>query len=104
MEGILRVTPEQLISTAGEFSTKGTTISNLTSEMVNLANGLSSAWEGEAATAYVTKFRELEDDIQRMIKMVQEHATDLEEMARVYREAENANVEAASSLSGDVIV
>lgn len=104
MEGTLKVTPEQLISTAGEFSGKGSTISNLTTEMVNLANGLSGVWEGEAASAYIAKFHELEDDIQRMIRMVQEHATDLEEMARVYMEAENRNVESAASLSGDVIV
>lgn len=104
MEGILKVTPEQLISTAGEFGSKGTAISNLTTEMVNLVNSLSSAWEGEAATAYTTKFRELEDDIQKMIRMVQEHANDLEEMARIYQEAETANVEEASSLSGDVII
>ena len=33
----------------------------------------------------MTKFKGLEDDIQRIVRMVQEHASDLEEMASVYQ-------------------
>lgn len=104
MEGTLRVTPEQLEAAATEFSSKGTTVANLTTQMTQLVEGLASSWEGEAATAYVTKFRQLDDDIQKMIRMVQEHASDLNEMARVYREAETVNTEEISALAGDVIV
>ena len=104
MEGILKVTPEQLESASGEFAAKATTVGNLTSEMTQLVEGLSSIWEGEAATAYTSKFRQLDDDIQRMIRMVQEHSNDLNEMARVYREAENVNQDEIASLAGDVIV
>lgn len=104
MEGTLRVTPEQLESAASEFSNKATTVGTLTSNMMELVTGLSSAWEGEAATAYTSRFNQLEDDIQKMIAMVQEHSNDLIEMAQVYREAETANTEEAEALAGDVIV
>lgn len=104
MEGTLRVTPEQLEAAASEFSAKGSTVGNLTSEMTLLAESLNSVWEGEAATAYTNKFRQLDDDIQKMIRMIQEHADDLNEMARVYRDAENANTEEAEALAGDVII
>lgn len=104
MEGILNVTPEKLESTASEFSNKGNEIANLTSQMTQLVTGLSSVWEGDAAAAYTAKFRELEDDIQRMVKMVNEHSSDLTEMARVYRDAEKANESEIQGLSGDVIV
>lgn len=104
MEGTLRVTPEQLEAAAGEFSAKGTTVSNLTSQMTQLVEGLGSVWEGEAATAYTAKFRQLDDDIQKMNRMIQEHSKDLTEMARVYREAENANQEEIAGLAGDVII
>lgn len=103
MEGILKVTPEKLISASGEFAGKATQISSLTTEMINLATGLTSIWEGEASAAYIAKFRTLEDDMQRIFRMVQEHSTDLEEMARVFQQAETANVEQANSLTGDVI-
>lgn len=103
MEGTVKVTPEQLSQTAQEFGNKAGTIGNLTSEMTNLAAGLSAVWEGEASAAYVAKFRGLEDDIQKMIRMVQEHAADLEEMARNYQEADNFVVQETQSLSSDVI-
>lgn len=104
MEGTLRVTPEQLESTANEFASKGTTVGNLTTQMTQLVEGLSSIWEGEAATAYTAKFRQLDDDIQKIIRMIQEHSNDLNEMARVYREAETTNQDEIEGLSGDVIV
>lgn len=104
MEGILRVTPEELITTASEFGAKASAVNNLTSEMLSLANGLTGVWEGEAANAYITKFRSLEDDMQRIYRMIQEHSRDLEEMGRVFKEAEAANIEQANSLTGDVIV
>ncbi len=104
MEGTLRVTPEQLQSAASEFSSRGTTVGNLTFQMTNLVTGLSSIWEGEAFTAYTTKFRQLDDDIQKIIRMITEHSEDLTEMARIYSEAETANQEEIASLAGDVIV
>lgn len=104
MEGILKVTPEQLISTANDFQGKGNQIQTLTNEMVDLAKNLSSVWEGDAASAYINKFTSIEDDIQKMNRMIQEHVSDLTEMARIYQDAEKANIEEASSLSGDIII
>lgn len=104
MEGIIKVTPEQLQSTSTEFAAKGQTIGTLTTQMTDLVVGLSSVWEGEAATAYVNKFRQLDDDIQKMIRMVQEHSDDLNEMAKVYIDSEIANSEEIENLSGDVII
>ncbi len=104
MEGILKVSPEQLVSTASEFSGKGTQIGNLTTEMTNRVSALAGSWEGEAATAYINKFNGLQDDIQKMIAMVQEHSKDLNEMAEIYRSAESQNLSDFEALSSDVIV
>ena len=51
---------------------------------------------------YNKKYK-LSDDIMKMKSMIQEHVTDLNEMAAKYREAENANQDVAASLAGDVI-
>lgn len=104
MEGIIKVSPELLTSTASEFASEGSAVSNLTGEMMSLITGLTSVWEGEAATAYITRFKGLEDDIQKMVRMIQEHSNDLEEMARIYAETDAQNAEEASALSSDVIV
>lgn len=104
MEGIIKVSPQLLTSTASEFSSQGTAVNNLTGEMMNLITGLAASWEGEAATTYINKFKSLEDDIQKMVRMIQEHSSDLEEMARIYADADAANAEDAGGLSSDVIV
>lgn len=104
MDGLLRVTPEQLITTSNEFANKASTVGSLTTEMMNLITGLSSGWEGEGATAYITKFKGLDDDIQKLTRMIQEHSSDLNEMAEAYKKAEGQVVELAQSLSSDVIV
>lgn len=101
---ILRVDPQVLISTADEFQTSGSQVSTLTEEMMALVTGLTSLWEGEAATMYISKFSALEDDIQKMVKMIAEHVADLQEMAQNYTGAESTSTEYAESLVGDVIV
>ena len=52
MEGILRVTPEKLIQTSGEFATTGNQMKNLTSEMISQIQGMKGIWQGEAADTY----------------------------------------------------
>lgn len=104
MEGILRVTPQTLQNTSAEFSNNGTEIANLTQQMTDIVNGLSSFWSGDAADAFKTKFAGLSDDIQRLINMVKEHAADLSDMAQVYIDADIANTDLISNLSSDVIV
>ena len=103
MTGIIKVTPEKLLSTAQDFSTEGNTINTLTSEMVSRTCELSSTWEGEASQSYITKFKSLESDIQVINRMIQEHVKDLQEMANLYANAEKGNVDDAMSLSGPVL-
>ena len=104
MEGIIKVSTEQLRSTASEFSTLGQQVSSLTSEMTNTVTSLASGWEGDAAQAYINKSRGLEDDIQKMNNMIQEHVNDLNDMAQRYDDANTAAVDLAGTLSSDVIV
>ena len=103
MEGSLLVTPEKLIETSSEFSTCMGQVQTLTSSMMEQVRGMSSFWEGEAATAYLNKFNELEDDIHRVHTMIQEHVTDLNEMASIYQKAESKSQEISGALSGNVL-
>ena len=105
MEGKLRVTPERLIQSAEVFGNKATGIASVTTEMTNLVTGLAtSSWQGEAATTFIGRFRQLDDDIQKLIGMVNEHSKDLAEMAGNYKAAESQNEDTASSLDIDVIL
>lgn len=104
MEGQILVTPEQLESTANEFNSIMTQVQSLATNMTDQVNGLSAKWQGEASTAYVNKFNQLNDDIAKLAAMINEHVTDLNEMASLYRSTEQANEELGNSLAGDIIV
>ena len=103
MEGILKVTPERLLQTSGEFASLGTQMKNLTGEMMTLAKSLHSIWQGEAASAYGSRFDSLAPDMEKLYRMVQEHVQDLQEMAKHYQTAETGNMEQGNALSGGII-
>lgn len=103
MDGIIKVDPQRLIGTADEFNGTGGQVKAITDQMVSIIDSLKSVWEGEAAMAYNTKFHQLQDDMDKMYRMIQEHVKDLNEMAQQYISAENANIDSGNVLAGDVI-
>lgn len=103
MEGILKVTPEKLLQTSGDFSSLGSQMKNLTGEMLSLIKGLNGIWQGEAATAYGNKFDSLAPDMEKLYRMVQEHVQDLQEMARQYQNAESESMQQGSGLDSHII-
>lgn len=100
----LRVSAKDLISTSESFRGNGSQVASLTGEMMNLAKGLSGIWQGEASNAFITKFSGLEDDMQKMVAMINEHVDDLQSMAANYDSAESEALQATEILSSDVIV
>lgn len=104
MEGTTFVTTEALRSTANEFNNAMMQVQNLTSNMVDKVNGLAAGFQGEAASAYISKFNALQDDIAKLAAMINEHVRDLNDSADNFEKAERVNVENANSLKGDIIV
>ena len=105
MNGTLKVSTSKLTSTANQFQNYGNQVKNITTQMTNTVNQLTgSVWSGDAANAYRKKFNSLQDDINRMVKMINEHVTDLNAMAQQYETVEKANISLGNSLSGDVII
>lgn len=103
MTGTLKVTPEKLISTASEFKNQGTKIRSLTQQMLQIVNSLSSGWEGEAQKAYASRFKALDGDMAQIQLKINEHVTDLNEMAETYKRAETFNTTNINGLSSDYI-
>ena len=89
MDGTIKVSTQELRRASSQFSSYGSEIQNLTSQMLSLISGITGAvWSGEAASAYQSKFAGLEADISKINKMIQEHVTDLNTMADEYDRAE----------------
>ena len=104
MEGTILVTPEQLESTANEFNGIMAQVKNLASNMTDQINGMGTKWQGDASTAYINKFNQLQDDINRLAAMINEHVTDLNDMANRYRTTEQKNEDLGNSLASDILV
>lgn len=104
MTGTLKVDTAKLKTTASSFNSTAGTIRTLTNSMTDTVNSLTGEiWSGTAQQKYTTQFKGLQDDINRMISMINEHVTDLEEMAKAYESAETNNENVAAGLMSDVI-
>lgn len=100
----IKVEPAKLKSAANQFNSIGNQIRSLTQNMTQTVNQITSrVWTGDASRVYAKKFNNLQDDINRMVKMINEHVEDLNKMAAEFEKAENANQQAANSLKDDVI-
>lgn len=104
MTGNLRVTPEKMISMSSQFGQSDSQVNTLTQNMMAIVTQLNTTWAGEAATEYYNKLKGLEADMQKLHKMIQEHTTDLQDMAKTFQEAEKANLQTASALKINEIV
>lgn len=101
--GQVLVTPEQLESTSNEFSSIGQQVATSTQQMLDIVKNMGATWQGEASTAYLTKFNNHNEDIQQIKRMIDEHVADLQQMAGIYRKAEQTNQELSNSLANDVV-
>ncbi|MCR4991130.1 MAG: WXG100 family type VII secretion target [Lachnospiraceae bacterium] len=104
MEGILKVTPEKLMSSSEQFGATAQRMRAHTEEMINLINSLKGIWIGEAQDTYNSKFNMLQSDMEKLYRMVTEHSSDLMQMALTYSNAESSNTVTGSSLGGNVVV
>lgn len=104
LNGILKVTPATLTNYANTFNNSASQVQKQTNQMLSTVDTLCSRWKGDASIAYRRKFNTLRDDMQRMFKMIQEHSTDLQQMAKNYEQAEANNVGNINTLREDVIV
>ena len=103
IDGTVKVSFSELRNASDEFETTAGQVQTITGDMMNMVNGLNSVWQGAASDSYRNQFNKLDDDMQRMIRMIQEHATDLKDMANRYETIENANADRSNTLAGDVI-
>lgn len=103
MEATLLVTPEQLQSTASNFSAKATQVKALHDSMIQKIQSLNGSWTGTAADAYTTKFNNLQTSMDTIFRMIQEHVSDLNAIAEQYTTAETQAAAAANELPASTL-
>ena len=104
MTGTLKVTPEELRSTAAAFASCGSEVKNNTAQMLTLVAGIcQSVWSGASSASYLNKLQALGADIEKINKMLQEQVNDLTAMAEEYERAEQEAQTAASALKNNIV-
>lgn len=103
MQGELLVTPQVLKNTSNSFGQSNRTLKSTTDTMMQKVNSLKSAFEGDAANAYIQQFNRLQEDMTQISKKIAEHVKDLQDMATNYDKSEQKNTQANRSLKTDYI-
>lgn len=103
-DGEILVEPERLVEAAAEFSAAAVLVQKASQSMLEQVRTMSGYWMGEAASVFVAKFNGLQDDMEKVVRMIQEFSSDLQEIAQNYRAAEQQNTADFESLAADVIV
>ncbi|MCC8081513.1 MAG: WXG100 family type VII secretion target [Lachnospiraceae bacterium] len=103
MEGTLLVTPEQLQTASGTFSSKATQVKALHDSMISRVNTLCGTWEGTASETYKAKFAALQANMDTLNRMIMEHSNDLNAMAEQYTTAETQAASAAEELPASTL-
>jgi WXG100 family type VII secretion target len=99
----VKVDTQKLRNTAKNFTDARTKIKSTTQAMMQAVGQLQGMkWSGDAATKYTAKFKGLEDEMQAIDRMINEHIQDLERMAALYESAENEIEGETSKLKTDI--
>lgn len=99
----LKVNPEKLQGKAGEITTQISNIRKAYESMKSTVNATKGYWAGDAANQFRSYIKDIDKDMQSVLKRLGEHPEDLMKMAGIYVENEKNLSEYASSLPTNVI-
>lgn len=101
--GVILVDVNDLMRTAQSFNSSANEVRNTNQTMMNTVTNMNCQWQGDAGSTYIRKFRQLQDDMDKMYRMIMEHVQDLMAMAQNYIQAEQGALSQINPLSEDVI-
>lgn len=99
----LKVTPAILQSKATEVSNEIGDIERAFRGMESMVKAAKGHWTGDSSEKHEKYFKEIQPDMQEVIKRLKEHPTDLLKMAGLYEKGEKATTDIAGVLPDNVI-
>lgn len=101
----IKVDPADLQNAADLVSRKVATLRNQFQNMVSKVQATANYWEGDASDTYRSEFKSEQPEFEEAFARMNEHATDLFNIAGVYTGVEKSITETiGSELPADVIV
>lgn len=102
-EVFIKVRPEVLVDKSQEVSASIRKMASCFDELERIINRTSYYWIGEAGDMHRKVYQDQRDNVDEMMKRLQEHPKDLLTISQNYVQAEQAVTSIANELSGDVI-
>ncbi|MCR4640700.1 MAG: hypothetical protein K5697_01555 [Lachnospiraceae bacterium] len=99
----LKVSKEELLSTVGKFNANYSAVSNATSQMLTLLEGLKTVCNGEPYDGFIAKAAGLNNDMEQVKKMINGHIDELTKVAGIVDQLVQETNAAFSGLPNDVI-
>lgn len=99
----LRVSPEALITQAGEVQKKVNDMRKRFQQLEEKISATSSYWKGDAANVHRKLYAEQQDEVDKILKRLAEHPDNLLKISGNYTAAETTNTETAATLDVDII-
>lgn len=100
----IRVKTEQLVSIANNVETKIQRLEQVFSDIDQTVSTSRQYWEGDGASAFLTAYQSKQDAVQTAFRRFRENVQDLQEIAGVYSQAEQAAVQENAALTTADIV
>lgn len=100
---IIKVNPEVLVQKSGEVSADIKKLSTCFDDLERIVNRTSYYWIGEAGDMHRKLYQEQKENVDEMMRRLEEHPRDLLDIAQKYVDVENVAGTIANELSGNVI-
>ena len=98
------VTPEILQQKSQQIGAEVTKLRSLFASVQQAVEGTNAFWQGEAGDAHRNAYNSREEDFSMMLARLQEHVTDLNQIAGNYIQFEKQILEMEEALPDDVMV
>lgn len=99
---IIRVTPAELKNQSNLVMADLKSIEKHWKSIETLVNGTKNYWEGDASNTHIRNYKDIKDDVDKVIKRLKENPVKLQTMAGVYDEAEESAKATANELPTNV--
>ncbi len=96
---ILKVDPAEVLTKAGEIEAKKSEMEGYLTEMKSKVSELNDAWQSESGAAYVTKYDSVAKEVKDALDALEQHVTNLRDVAQKYTEMETTQKQQVEALS-----
>ncbi|WP_143315250.1 WXG100 family type VII secretion target [Clostridium sp. HBUAS56017] len=88
MAGKIRVTPEELRRSSGQFKNGSQSTQQLLNKLTSEVNKMSNAWEGAAHNSFFEKYKSLQPSLKEFVQVLQDISKQLDGVAKTMEDVD----------------